>query len=148
MRLTVHLEKTMGDGVVKLRLPTATEFIALRRAAGWDVPSPEDVAEALANTLFAACAEKDSQLIGSGRVVGDGALCFFVQDLIVLPAHQKQGWGTRIMDALMGYVNATAKPTAFIGLFSARGMESFYSRYGFIERPHKHLGPGMVFFKK
>ena len=68
--------------------------------------------------------------------------------MIVLPAHQKQGWGTKIMGALMDYVNRTAKPTAFVGLFSARGMEPFYSRYGFIERPHKRLGPGMAFSKK
>ena len=44
-------------------------------------------------------------------------------------------------------VNRTARPTAYIALFAAHGLEPWYSRYDFIERPHKDLGPGMAFFK-
>jgi len=66
---------------------------------------------------------------------------------MVLPEHQRKGCGTLIMDAIMAYINSNAKHMAYIALFSARGMEPCYSQYGFIERPHKNLGPGMVFFK-
>ena len=138
----------MDDVILTVRSPTVEEFIALRRAAGWHVPAPDAVADALKSTLFAVCVEKDGTCVGSGRVVGDGSLVFYVQDLIVLPEFQRKGYGTRLMDAIMDYINTNAKPTAVIALFSARGLEPWYSRYGFIERPHQHLGPGMAFFKK
>jgi GNAT superfamily N-acetyltransferase len=129
---------------VCLRRPTAEEFTALRRAAGWHVPSAADAANAIERSLFTVCVEEGGECIGSGRVIGDGVLVFYVQDVIVLPEHQRKGCGTAIMNAIMDYVRRTAKPTAIVGLFSARGMESWYARYGFIQRPHGHLGPGMV----
>ena len=138
----------MKDADVKFRSPTVDEFRALRRAAGWFVPEAQAVPEALKNSLAAVCVEKDGHIIGVGRVGGDGALCFYVQDVMVLPEHQRKGYGTMIMDALMEWIHKTAKPTAVIGLFSARGMEQFYARYGFVERPTSNLGPGMAFFKK
>ncbi len=146
--VTLPTEHNMDNIAVKFRLPTAGEFLTLRRSAGWQIPDTEAVAAALKNTLFAVCVEKDGRIIGSGRVVGDGALCFYVQDVIVLPECQRKGVGTKIMDALMDYIHKTAKPTAYIGLFSALGLQPFYRRYGFIERPQGNLGPGMVFLKK
>ena len=129
------------------RAPTAEEFIALRRAAGWPVPDAGAAEAAVRHSLFTVCVEKDGQCIGSGRVVGDGALVYLVQDVIVLPEHQRKGCGTLIMDAIMAYISRTAKPTAYIALFAARGLEPWYTRYGFIERPRENLGPGMAFFK-
>ena len=141
-------EESMADSALVQRKPSPEEFIALLQAAGWHVPDPDAVAAALANTCFAACVERDGQCVGSGRVVGDGALVFYVQDLIVLPDFQRRGYGTMLMDAIMDYIHRNARPTAVIGLFSARGLEPWYARYGFIERPHKRLGPGMVFIKE
>ena len=137
----------MDDAVLTFRFPTVEEFVALRRAAGWHVPAPDAVAAALKNSLFAVCIEKGGRFVGSGRVVGDGALTYTIQDVIVLSEYQRKGYGTMIMDALMDYIEKNAKPTAYIALFAARGMEHFYSRYGFVERPHGQLGPGMAFFK-
>jgi GNAT superfamily N-acetyltransferase len=138
----------MENAKVVSRCPTPEEFIALRRAAGWHVPDARAAAEALRNSVFAVCIEKGRECVGMGRVVGDGALVFYVQDVIVVPEQQRQGYGTMMMDAIMDFIANTAEPTACIGLFSARGLEPRYGRYGFIERPHKHLGPGMVFFKQ
>ncbi len=137
----------MDETKLVVRAPTAQEFIALRRAAGWHVPDADAASMALAKSLFSVCVERGGQCIGCGRVVGDGSLVFHVQDVIVLPGFQRKGCGTLIMDAIMEYINRTAKPTAYIALFSAHGLEPWYSRYGFIERPHKNLGPGMAFFK-
>jgi len=138
----------MSEITITTRLPSIEEFLSLRQAAGWLVPEPDAVTKALENTLFAVCVEKEGQCIGMGRVVGDGALVFYVQDVIVLPEHQRRGYGTALMKSIMEYIHKTAKPSAVIGLFSARGLEPWYARYGFVERPLKHLGPGMVFFKQ
>lgn len=137
----------MNDTELVVRAPTPQEFIALRRDAGWHVPDCDAAEAALGHSLFAVCVESDGQCIGAGRVVGDGSLVFLVQDVIVLAEQQRKGCGTLIMDAIMTYITRTAKPAAHIVLFAARGLEPWYSRYGFIERPHDHLGPGMAFSK-
>ena len=137
----------MTETNLVLRAPTAQEFIVLREAVGWYVPDLDDAEAAIKHSLFSVCIEIDNQCIGTGRVVGDGFLVFHVQDVIVLPEHQRKGYGTTIMNAIMKYINSNAKPTAFIALFSARGLESWYNRFGFIERPFKNFGPGMAFFK-
>ncbi len=80
-------------------------------------------------------------VIGCGRVVGDGGIYFYVQDVMVLPAYQKQGLGRRIMDAIMAYIAAHARSNSFIGLMAADGVAPFYYRYGFGERPPNR--PGM-----
>lgn len=134
--------------MIVTRKPTADEFLALRKAAGWHVPDREAVEAMLAGSLFAVCAEEDSRAVGMGRVVGDGALTFYVQDVIVAPDHRRRGLARGIMNAIIEQIHETAKPGAVIGLFSARGLEPFYSQYGFIERPHENLGPGMVQFQK
>ena len=107
----------------------------------------ESARAALAHSLFSVCIARDRECIACGRVVGDGSLVFHVQDVIVLPEYQRLGLGTRIMDALMGYINAHARPTAFIALFAAPGLESWYGRYGFLSRPMENRGPGMAYFQ-
>lgn len=81
------------------------------------------------------------KVIGCGRVVGDGGIYFYVQDVMILPAYQKQGLGRRIMDAIMAYISAHARSNSFIGLMAADGVAPFYYRYGFGERPPNR--PGM-----
>lgn len=136
-----------GELQVVCRCPTPEEFLRLRQAVGWLVPDREAVRRALANSLFAVCVLARGQCVGCGRVVGDGHLVFHVQDVMVLPDWQRRGCGARIMDAAMGYVHRTAQPTAFVALFSAPGLESWYARYGFIRRPTQDRGPGMAFFR-
>jgi len=85
--------------------------------------------------------ERDGDAVGCGRVVGDGGVYFYVQDVIVLPELQGLGWGARIMDAVMRYLDASAPPGSFIGLMAAKDVEGFYRRYGFDRRPDDR--PGM-----
>jgi ribosomal protein S18 acetylase RimI-like enzyme len=91
--------------------------------------------------LYSVVLERDGDAVGCGRVVGDGGVYFYVQDVIVLPELQGLGWGARIMDAVMRYLDASARPGSFIGLMAAEDVEGFYRRYGFDRRPDDR--PGM-----
>jgi len=42
-------------------------------------------------------------VIGMARVVGDGAMFFYIQDVVVTPAHQGRGVGTLLLERVMGY---------------------------------------------
>jgi len=128
-------------------IPTPDEFLSLRRSVNWPIPDEEAVARAMAGTTYGVTAQVNGKTVGMVRVVGDGSLTFLVHDLVVHPDYQRQGIGTRLMDALMAYVNKHARRKAYIATFSAPGIQHFYSRYGFVERPGKSGAPGMVYFK-
>lgn len=128
------------------RAPTVDEYLALRTGVGWGTADREATAHSIQHTLYWVVLLEEEQVIGCGRVIGDGGICFYVQDIIVLPAYQGQGLGRQIMDKVMGYLTAHSRPGAFAGLMAAQGVAGFYRKYGFIERPTEALGPGMIRF--
>jgi GNAT superfamily N-acetyltransferase len=91
-------------------------------------------------------AYEDGRLIGMGRVVGDGAVICYVQDLIVLPDYQGHGVGSMVLKALTEYVKSITEPGTemMFGLMCAKGREQFHEKHGFIARPTSALGPGMI----
>jgi hypothetical protein len=52
------------------------------------------------------------------------------------------------MDEIMHYIQQKTQKGAFIGLFSAKGLEGLYKKYGFIKRPDENSGAGMFLVKK
>jgi ribosomal protein S18 acetylase RimI-like enzyme len=132
----------MNEGCVLVeRNPTLEEYQTLRRAVGWFDVETEAVEIGLQNSLFSVCVILENKLIGCGRVIGDGGIYFYVQDIIVLPEFQGKGVGGRIMDAVMEFLKAHARDGAFVGLMAAEGVSKFYERFGFKKRPSD--APGM-----
>jgi GNAT superfamily N-acetyltransferase len=123
------------------RAPTVEEYRRLREAVGWDSMSDEGLAAGLASALYSCVILHDGRAVACGRVVGDGGMYFYVQDVIVLPEFHGRGLGARIMDAVTRYLGGVAKPGAFVGLMAAQNVEGFYERYGFHRRPDDR--PGM-----
>jgi GNAT superfamily N-acetyltransferase len=122
------------------------EYIRLRGDAGWGCPGKDDAKTALENSLVVFVKRIDATAAGSVRIVGDGRLCFYIQDLIVLQPMQGQGIASELMEKAMNYINEHAAPNAFIGLMAAKGVDGLYERYGFIKRPNDTMGPGMTMF--
>ncbi len=126
--------------------PEVDEFIRLRSKVGWG-ETPASVAEtALNNSLYCVVARCENAVIGFGRIVGDGAMFFYIQDLIVDPDYQGLGIGHLLMQQLESYLNQAANKGATVGLLSARDKEDFYARYGYMERTGEPLGLGMCKF--
>ena len=116
---------------IEYRLPTVTEYKRLRDLAGWWETDENATGLALKNSLFSVVAVEDDMVIGVGRIIGDGGLYFYLQDLIIDPKFQKKGLGKTLVKGLMGYITAHAKPGAFIGLTAAKGLKGYYERFGF-----------------
>lgn len=76
---------------------------------------------------------KDGKLIGMGRLVGDGAMYWYLQEIIVLPEYQGLGIGTMIVEHLVDYAvkNSSTGKFTTIGGVSAKGKEGFYQKLGF-----------------
>lgn len=113
--------------------PTAEEFSNLRRAIGWGAPTTGEVEDALSHTTQAVRIESDGRLCAFGRLVSDGVLCTYFQDVMVVPDLQRQGLGSAVVRALQ---EAAPEPLAggFRGLIAVPGTELFYECLGFREQ--------------
>lgn len=123
--------------------PSVTEFIQLRLSVGWGESNIISTKSSLENSLFHITIRDSGKLLAMGRVIGDGGLNFYIQDVVVHPKAQGQGLGDKIMKAIEVYLNDAAQPGSTIGLFAATAKEKFYQRYGYIERPNQNMGNGM-----
>jgi len=126
--------------------PEVNEFAGLREKIGWGQTNLEMARTSLANSLFHVSIRHQEVLIAMGRVVGDGAMFFYIQDVIVDPDYQKQGLGHIIMENIETYLQQATQKGSTVGLLAARGKEAFYRRYGYLDRSGDDLGLGMCKF--
>ena len=129
-----------------LETPSVEDFLILRSKVGWGDLEANLAEKSLNNSLFHVIIRHDEQLVGMGRVVGDGAMYFYIQDVVVDPSYQKQGIGSALMDKIEGYLSDATSEGSTIGLLAAQGKEAFYSRYDYTQRPNSSLGHGMCKF--
>lgn len=129
---------------------TVVEYLNLRAKVGWIELKTEQAKMALENSLYVVGAYEDGELIGMGRIVGDGAVICYVQDLIVIPKFQGRKVGSRLLNTLIQYVDGLKVPDSkmMLCLMCAKGREAFYEKHGFISRPTLELGPGMIQYLK
>ena len=125
---------------------TARQYCDLWTAVGFPQPTLEQAERALANTLYSVSVEIDGSIVGMGRLVGDGAVVVYLQEMFVHPAYQGQGVGSAVVRALLDYVKSTkpSQGTVMVGLLAAKGRESFYHRFGFHSRPNETEGCGLL----
>ena len=116
----------------------------MRQAVGWSCPEKDVISLGLKNTLFSVCIEKDREIIGYGRVIGDGAFSLYIQDIIIIPEYQSLGLGSEIMNEIMKYITEKYTKGTMVCLMSAKGKENFYKKFKFIERPNEVYGAGMI----
>ncbi len=128
--------------VIHSTLPCPEDFIALRNTAQWGDIALVQAAQALSNSLCGVCAYNDHQLIGMARVIGDGILNIYIQDVVVHPAMRGQRIGKKMMTRLIKDVIHNY-PGCTLGLMSAKGQDGFYTRLGFSPRPNNRFGAGM-----
>ena len=83
-------------------------------------------------------------MIGFVRLIGDGALNFYIQDLIVSEVHRGKGIGADLLDELFVCLKGIVPNGATIGLMAVAGKEKLYESYGFQTRPAGRFGAGMT----
>lgn len=122
------------------------QYLAIRQQVGWKQLEEKQAKKALANSLYVVTAYEKDTLVGMGRIVGDGAVICYVQDLIVVPESQGKGIGSAILSKLTEFVDGLRDENSemMFCLMCAKGREAFYEKHGFMARPTKQLGPGMI----
>ena len=128
---------------LKHALPDAEGFRALRQSTGWGDISLDQSQSVLAKSLHGITAYKGVIPIGMARLIGDGVLNLYVQDVVIAKAYQGKGVGKAIMQALIKDMRNLFPSDCTIGLLAASGQEGFYSSFSFITRPNTDYGAGM-----
>ncbi|WP_338780239.1 GNAT family N-acetyltransferase [Metabacillus sp. FJAT-52054] len=124
----------------KNNIPTLEEYKYLCESVGWTHYMNFEVAEtSLKNSIYCITVTDHNQIVGMGRIVGDGSIYFYIQDIVVHPDYQNNGIGNEIMNSLINFLNRNAPNKAFVGLFASQGNESFYEKYKF-----KDYSPNMT----
>ncbi len=103
----------------------------LYASVGWTGYSshPEMLEKALEHSLLVLAAVDGDCLVGLLRAVGDGYSIIFIQDILVLPAYQRQGIGRNLLEQAISH---------FPGIYqlhlltdNAEKTRSFYEALGF-----------------
>lgn len=118
------------------------EFMQIRAELGLPAVSFALAARALRDDLFNVVVLLDGETpVACCRVIGDGALTFFIQDLLVVPKMQRKGIGSKTMELILAHLGTTAPAGASVGLLAAPGTATFFEKHGFAARPAD--APGM-----
>lgn len=123
------------------------EYLYLRAKVGWRVLHETQAQHAIDRSLyFVKAVNEKKEVIGMGRIVGDGAVICYIQDLVVIPEAQGEGIGSMIIEHLIQYADSLREEdtTMMLCLMCAKGREPFYISHGFTARPTADLGPGMI----
>ena len=120
-------------------IPDVETFLALRRAVNMDPFTHEAAMEGLGGTLFGVVASDGPEVVGMGRLIGDGGCFVQVVDIMVLPAYQGRGLGKQIVGALMEFVETSLPSSVYVSLMADVPADDLYAQFGF-----RHTAPETV----
>ncbi|MDN8592863.1 GNAT family N-acetyltransferase [Chryseobacterium mucoviscidosis] len=120
--------------------PSAAEYLALRKSAGLSAMSQEGAEIGLPNSLFAVCLREENEIVGMGRVIGDGGCFFQVVDIAVRPDQQGRGYGKLIMSEIMNYLREHVPARGLVSLLADVPADRLYAQFGFTYTSPKSEG--------
>ncbi len=119
-------------------------FMYIYNSTHWKPFSASQISLSLQNDSYHVSAWINKEIVGMGRLVGDGVMYWYIQNLIVLPKYQLKGVGTAIMNSLLSYIknNSLKGSHITVGLMCSESVTSFYEKFSFQVRPYDKYGPG------
>jgi GNAT superfamily N-acetyltransferase len=129
------------DYVLVPEAPGLDDYLQLRRLAGLSPKTRTQGSGALGGS-WAFCHVRvrgTDEVVAMGRVIGDGGWYFLIADMAVLPAHQRQGLGRRVIEHLIECVTI-AVPDAYLTLMADSPGRRLYESVGFVDAMPESLG--------
>ena len=127
----------------RLAIPDAATYCHLRSVSGLSPKTAEAAAKGLPNSLFAVQVLQGDEIVGMGRIIGDGGCFYQVVDIAVLPAHQGRGLGKLIMREIMQYIEEKVPASAYVSLIADGQAQQLYAQFGFTHTAPKSVGMAM-----
>ncbi|PKK40275.1 acetyltransferase, gnat family [Clostridiaceae bacterium JG1575] len=84
-------------------IPNLESVLNLYNDVSWTAytANPEQLENALKNSLKLWTAWEDDLLLGLARVIGDGCTIIYIQDILVLEAYQGRGLGSQFLEMIL-----------------------------------------------
>ena len=129
---------------VEINNLSADLFLELYTSVGWEPPCKEQIERALRNTIATFVAYEADTPVGMVRLIGDGAMSFYIKDFAVIPEYQSKGVGKFLIENIEKYIKESVGDWAVsLELISTIEARKFYEKMGFEARPCDWDGPGM-----
>lgn len=130
--------------IVKYSFPKVDEFLKLFNSVDWE-RDKKRAKENKKHSYFAVSLYIDNEIVGMGRVVGDGAY-FTIYDIVVDKEHQSLGLGSIIMREIVEWYKTIKDDDTFLYVNASKNRELFYEKFGFRSRPNDDVGAGMKWY--
>ena len=114
-----------------LGAPSFADYQRLRAEAGLSSFPDAAARQGLPGTFLGVAVRHDGEVIGMGRVSGDGGLFFQLTDIAVTPPHQGKGLGKAIVAALLEALAARLVGRAYVSLIADGVASELYAQFGF-----------------
>ncbi|MEC0370281.1 GNAT family N-acetyltransferase [Paenibacillus chibensis] len=112
--------------------PSVEETMAIRLASGADPVHEHIVNQGLDHSICVMVARDDqSNIVGMGRIIGDGGCYYQIVDMMVRPEFHGKGIEEQILTRLLDYLNANASMEATVMVMSDVGSIKLYQTSGF-----------------
>ena len=133
--------------IIKENVNDIKELNYLYENVGWGCYDDEVSEVALKNTLYSVSIYEEDEIIGYGRLIGDGACFLYIHDIMVRSDYQGRKIGTLIMNKLLDKVSEYKKFNPYVRVYlgASKNREGFYEKFGFISRRDADLGEGMIY---
>lgn len=132
------------DYQIAVETPSVPDYLRLRRVAGLGQKSEAAAQAGLPHSVHAVVVKHESDIVGMGRIVGDGALFFQIVDIAVDPEHQVRGLGKLIVGALVAHLRARALPGSYVSLIADGQAHRLYAQFGFKPTAPASIGMAML----
>lgn len=120
--------------------PDARDYVSLRMRSGMGNKDLERSAAALQNSLLTVCLYEKEQLVGFGRIVGDGGITYVVSDIMVDEHYRRKGLAEKIMQEIDRYFAEHAYEDSYICLIANQPADRLYHKHGFEYLPENKCG--------
>lgn len=111
--------------------PSAQDYVSLRLRSGMGNKELKRSQIALKNSLFTVCLYDKEELIGFGRIVGDGGITYVVSDIMVDKKYQRRGYAEEIMKAIDSYFEKNTHEDSYICLIANKPADLLYKKHQF-----------------
>lgn len=114
------------------RIPTSNEYNNLRINSGMGNEKKNSMIDkAMRGSLLIVSVYENEELIGFGRIVGDGGITFAVTDIMVDKNFQRQGIADKILDIMDKWFDVNTNEDCFIMLHANVPADKLYLKHRF-----------------
>jgi GNAT superfamily N-acetyltransferase len=117
---------------IRRAIPSAADYRRLREEAGLSPKTLEAAERGLPNTIFAVQVLAGDEVVGMGRLIGDGGCFYQVVDIAVLPQHQGRGLGKTIMGEIASFIEREVPESGYVSLLADGKAYRLYQQFGFV----------------